>query len=127
MRLIDSHKVPGDLPQNQINIVPLDRPGSGGANHLYEVGWSGGPEAIKEHNPTVIKFQEGPIKEVGINGLTNEALLAIVEDRLKGFQSGPYACRENAIALTKIQESLMWLQSRTIERIKRGVEGTLTK
>jgi hypothetical protein len=41
--------------------------------------------------------------------------------------AGPYACRENAIALTHIEEALMWLQRRTVARIKRGVEGTNQK
>lgn len=57
----------------------------------------------------------------------NEALLAVLEDRLIGFQSGQYACRENAVALTKIQEAMMWLQKRTRDRMARGVEGTMTK
>ena len=71
-----------------------------------------------------IVFQNGPVKEFGVNGISNESLLAIVEDRLLGFQSGQYACRENAIALTKLQESMLWLQKRTRDRIARGVEGT---
>jgi hypothetical protein len=74
-----------------------------------------------------IDFQNGPIKEAGVNGISNEALLAIVEDRLACFQSGEYACRENAIALTKIQEAMMWLQKRTRDRVSRGVEGTMQK
>ena len=37
-----------------------------------------------------IRFQNGPIAEAGVNGLTHEALLAVLEDRLVGFQSGPY-------------------------------------
>lgn len=53
-----------------------------------------------------------------------EALLAVVIDRLRGFQSGPYGCRENAVALTKIEEATMWLQKRTRDRMARGVEGT---
>jgi hypothetical protein len=72
-------------------------------------------------------FQEGPIALAGVNGISNEALLAIVEDRLAGFQSGEYACRENALALTKIQEAMMWLQKRTRDRAARGVEGTMEK
>lgn len=67
------------------------------------------------------------IAEAGVNGISNEALLAIVEDRLLGFQSGEYACRENAVALTKIQEAMMWLQKRTRDRAARGVEGTSQK
>jgi hypothetical protein len=74
-----------------------------------------------------VRFQDGPIQETGVNGISNEALLAIVEDRLAGFQSGQYACRENAIALTKIQEAMMWLHKRTRDRAARGVEGTLER
>lgn len=57
-----------------------------------------------------IRFQNGPIGENGVNGLSGEALLSIVEDRLVCFQAGGFSCRENAVALTKVQESLMWLQ-----------------
>lgn len=48
-------------------------------------------------------------------------------DRFRGFQKGPYACRENALVLTHLEEALMWMQQRTIARIKRGVEGTHEK
>lgn len=57
----------------------------------------------------------------------NEALLAVVEDRLLGFQSGENACRENALALTKLQEAMMWLHKGTRDRVARGVEGTNQK
>lgn len=53
-------------------------------------------------------------------------MLAIVADRLRSFQNGPYACRENAIALTKVEEAQQWLRSRTLARMRRGVEGTHT-
>lgn len=125
MREITSHKVNG--LNEAIQIVVMDEPGSGNACHKYRI------EPITEDhpqgaiNPCEIRFQEGPISEVGINGISNEALLAVVEDRLLGFQSGQFACRENAIALTKIQEALLWLQKRTLDRVKRGVEGTLNK
>lgn len=56
-----------------------------------------------------------------------EALLAVIIDRLQCFQAGPYACRENAIALTKLEEAMMWLQKRTRDRLARGVEGTHEK
>lgn len=59
--------------------------------------------------------------------VTSEAHIAIAIDRLRSFQNGPYKCRENAIALTHFEEGLMWLQKRTVERIKRGVEGTHEK
>ena len=108
-------------------IFVIDKPGEGGACHEYTIGesksLSGITFAISERFGR-IKFQKGPIKEVGINGCTIEDLLAIVIHRLQGFQSGLFACRENALALTKIQEALHWLNHRTADRLSRGVEGT---
>ncbi|MCK9587740.1 MAG: hypothetical protein M0Q93_00070 [Terrimicrobiaceae bacterium] len=76
---------------------------------------------------THIQFQNGPIQEAGVNGISGEALMAIQIDRLRSFQAGLYACRENALALTALEESLMWLQKRTRDRFARGVEGTSQK
>ncbi|MEI2420734.1 hypothetical protein V6O07_10710 [Arthrospira platensis SPKY2] len=73
-----------------------------------------------------IHFQEGPIKENGINGVCNEDLIAMVIERLSCFQNSEYACQENSEAITKLQESLMWLRKRTMDRQVRGVEGTST-
>lgn len=73
-----------------------------------------------------IKFQNGSILESGVNGIMNEDLISIVIDRLQGFQGSKFACRENALALTKLEEALMWLEYRTAKREKRGVEGTHT-
>lgn len=71
-----------------------------------------------------VHFQEGPILEAGVNGAHNEDLLVIVLDRLNGFQNSEFKCRENAIAITKIEEALLWLNKRTRDRQSRGVEGT---
>jgi len=71
-----------------------------------------------------VKFQKGPIKENGINGCHHEDLIAIVIDRLQCFQDSEYKCRENALAITKLEESLHWLRHRTDSRKSRGVEGT---
>ncbi len=119
MRTLTDHIVSGDQAV-QLKIEVMDEPGAGGANHWYEI--SDGKGCMAK-----ILFQNGPIKETGVNGITGEALLAIEIDRLRGFQEGPYKCRENAIALTHIEEALMWLQRRTVARIKRGVEGTMAK
>jgi hypothetical protein len=99
----------------------LYEPGSGGANHQYRMTM-GEPAFVVD-----IPFQNGPLQEASVNGVSNEALLAIVEDRLLGFQAGPFACRENALALTHLQESMHWLHHRTRERVQRGVEGTHQK
>ena len=74
-----------------------------------------------------VQFQNGPVKEFGVNGCHQEDLLAIVIDRLQSFQAGEFSCRENALALTKLEEAMHWLNHRTNARIARGVEGTNTK
>ena len=132
-RLLTSHKVNGC--NDQIEIEVLDEPGAGGASHLYQItGFNSAsnasdPWTARHGQPathSTVLFQNGPIPENGTNGVTQEVLLAIVEDRLKSFQAGPYACRENALALTKVQEAMFWLKFRTEARLARGVEGTHT-
>jgi hypothetical protein len=134
MRNLDDHIVSGDQAV-QLAVTVVDEPGAGGANHQYRIAghdlakhpaYSGiNAEDIPQWE--TICFQQGPIKEAGVNGVTQEVLLAIVIDRLRSFQAGPFSCRENAIALTNCEEALMWLQRRTVARIKRGVEGTNQK
>lgn len=101
-----------------------DEPGAGGANHRYDVTTY--PAEGRLAIVASINFQNGPIAEVDINGCMNEDLLVILIDRLKGFQSGPYACAENALALGNLEAALDILQSRTRKREERGVEGTST-
>lgn len=83
-------------------------------------------EAHKGENLVLscIHFQEGPIKKCGVNGVSNEDLLVMVVRRLEGFQNSEFKCRENACAITKIEEALLWLRKRTMGRENRGVEGT---
>lgn len=133
MRQLTGHKV--NPANDKLNIAVVDEPGSGGASHLYQItGFNSGTNPsdpwtkrhgqVAEHS--TILFQNGPINEVGVNGLTHEALLAILIDRLQAFQKGPYAGRENAIALTHLEDAQHWLQHRTRARMDRGVEGTHT-
>lgn len=115
-RLIETHKVNG--VNDGLLIEAIDEPGAGGANHVYRVEGPGFGFQIN--------FQNGPIAEAGINGLTHEVLLAIVADRLAGFQSGKYACEENADALAHVEAANAALLARTQKRAERGVEGTST-
>jgi hypothetical protein len=129
MRKLTNHKVNG--LNEAITITVMDEPGPGGANHIYVVR-AGVKPRVRDGSSyyadeQTIQFQNGPIGEVGVNGISGEALMAILEDRLKSFQAGPYACRENALALTHLQEAMHWLHHRTRERMQRGVEGTMAK
>ena len=120
MRTLEDHKV--NPTNDTLTVTVLDEPGSGGACHQYRIT-SNDPSF---HVPTEIYFQNGPINEVGVNGLTHEALLAILCDRMRGFQSGPYASADNAEALTCMEQAQTALQRRTRARMARGVEGTHT-
>ena len=70
-----------------------------------------------------IRFQAGPITEVGANGCQIEDVIDVLVERLQGFQRGPFKCRENALAITKLEEARLWLSARNWKRQAQGVEG----
>jgi hypothetical protein len=126
MREITDHKT--NAANGELHLFAADDPGDGGANHHYLIGKdvapSGSMPAGGMFSMAEIVFQNGPIGEVGVNGLTHEVLLAIIIDRLRAFQSGPYAGNENRIALDHCEMALAFLHMRTVKRRNRGVEGT---
>lgn len=128
MRKLTDHKVNG--LNEALEITVLDEPGQGGACHEYAIDLitpsQDGPIAESKKR-WLIQFQNGPVKEAGFNGISQEALLAIIIDRLRSFQTGPFSSRDNAISLTHCEEALLWLQKRTRDRMARGVEGTNQK
>lgn len=103
-------------------VFAVDEKDSSGGNHDYIITWSRSNDGSTASQ--AIQFQKGPIKEVGVNCIQNEDLLAIVIDRLQGFQNGPFKCKENGRALVDLQGALYHLHHRTRDREKRGVEGT---
>lgn len=126
MRKINDHKVNG---LNEAIEITAGEPGPGGASTYYEIYV---PDSVPPTPGTTIhvglSFQSQPIASpADYNGITNEALLAIIIDRMRGFQGGPFASRDGAIALTHLEDALLRLQRRTRERMARGVEGKLEK
>ena len=113
--------------QNFTKVLCLDEPGQGGACHKYRVFGTDTKSNESAIPFCKVDFQNGPVKEFDVNGCHQEDLLAIVIDRLQHFQKGEYACRENALALTKLEEAMHWLNHRTAARVVRGVEGTHEK
>ncbi len=128
MRELTGHKV--NPANDTLKIEVIDASGSGGANHFYLItgaDYHRNPSLLNSVNPAelgMIVFQNGAINDHGVNGVTQEALIEICIDRLKSFQAGPFSCRENAVALTHLETAQMWLQKRTLDRMRRGVEGT---
>ena len=69
-----------------------------------------------------ITWQDGTIREVGRNAVQVAEALEVVLNQLKGYQD-QFPCKENAMSITKIEEAILWQEKRTMDRIKRGVEG----
>lgn len=103
-----------------IRVVAEDEPGDGGAHHLYclVIDMETGERHVR------LAFQNGPIKEAGVNGVTNEALLEVLISRMEGFVSGPYNTPDNEKALECLKGAREAFNARTREREERGVEGT---
>lgn len=132
-RELKNHRFCGGL-NDALNILVMDDPGRGGACHEYAItfrdekaGYDRSPISEKHGRNCIISFQNGPISEVGVNGISIEALLAIVEDRLDGFQGGEFAVDENKEALVHVQKAMGWLRKRTLDRQQRGAEGMYQK
>jgi hypothetical protein len=107
-------------------VFSVDGQGPGGANHEYLIADKRTDSCgLKEY--AKIQMQCGPRKEDSQHGVIDTDLLEIVRDRLKCFQAGPFSSRENACALTHIEEALMWMNRRVEDRIEREVLGTSQK
>jgi hypothetical protein len=69
-----------------------------------------------------VKIQDGPIKEVGLNGVQIDDIIVFAREFIEELNK-IFPCRENSIAITKLQEAEFWLDARKKDREKRGVEG----
>lgn len=107
---------------DSIAIVADERDSDGGgASHNYSLLLDGSEVGA-------LSYQHGARGTPGsVDGLTDEAVLAVVLDRYRGFQSGPFACRENAIVITKIEEAMHWIHARARTRAAQGVLGKNAK
>lgn len=109
--------------ENLNKVYAVDEAGKGNAHHRYSI-------AIAETEETLlqIQFQDGARKEENsVHGVLDTDLLEIVRHRLQGFQNGEFRTRENACALTHIEEALMWMNRCVEDRIERNVLGTDNK
>ena len=77
-----------------------------------------------------IKWQNGPLGRNGenpVNGAFVDDVIEAARQRVEFYQKaagGKYACRENAIIITKLEEALHWSYARRVAREQRGVQGT---
>ena len=124
--------------RNKLNdVYRMDAPGTGGACHAYVIVKEGAKCSDRcagyldfdtDDIVGAINFQHGPrAEENSVHGVLDTDLLEIVRDRLKAFNQGEYATRENACAITHIEEALLWMNKRVEDRAERGVLGTTQK
>jgi hypothetical protein len=76
----------------------------------------------------IIHFYRMALSGEKTAGVTNEEVIKALIHRLgflnEKWMDGLFRCRENSMAITKLEEALMWLNRRTENRINRGIEGT---
>lgn len=140
--LVESHQHVN--PCNaKLQIAALDPPNAAGASSVYQItGFDTGTHPIYDStrrgqvNPLdadcdrcTIIFQNGNPNDsaIGNNGVTGEALIALLADRYAAFQRGPFACAANARVVEHLNVCLRILAERSQERIARNVEGQQTK
>ena len=89
------------------------------AGHKYELA------SFEGGTPQTLQFiqKEGEPLITVSDGTTNEEVLAMLIDRCR-FLQDKLPSRETAIAITKMEEALLWFNHRTELRKARGVEGT---
>jgi hypothetical protein len=123
MRRVKLKKLENDLLTEKYTKVYHEEEFNYNAPHHFSVSTSDEPSTILAE----INFQEGPIKEAGVNGVMDEDLIAMVITRLEHFQNSEFSCRDNAITITHLEDALLRLRKRTMGREKRNVEGTHIK
>jgi hypothetical protein len=95
------------IPDRDLGTIEISDPDHPGADSLAACS---------------IQFQHGPVGENGVNGIQNEDVLKLLAMRLRALNAA-FPCRENSIAITKIEEATLWLEHRTAVRVEQGVEG----
>jgi hypothetical protein len=113
--------------ENLNTVFVKDEKGNGGAHHKYSICPACNENCVSTAY-VELQFQNGARKlPDSIHGILDTDLLEIVRHRLQCFQQGAFATRENAIALTHIEEALLWMNKRVEDRIERNVLGTNNK
>ncbi len=101
-------------------------------NESGAMDWKWFEKDIRPHNFIYVRhdknslsftIQNGPIKDNGVNGCQVDTIIDAAKTILTGLNNN-FPCRENSVAITKLDEALMWLDKRKKDRENRGVEGT---
>lgn len=107
------------LVQSQFTVDNAGNP-TGGVTSMR----SPGAQSSDLEFGILVNWQDGIVGPEGQNGAFIEDVLEAARQRLLFFNSTKFRCRENSLAITKIEEALQWLDWRTRSRLAEGVENT---
>jgi hypothetical protein len=121
-KLITEHHDGHGLNESITLQADLEDPNAGGASHRY-LGTISVP-GVGEIVVARIQFQHGPRKVEGSEpGITEAVLYAILLDRLRAFQVGPFPHPANEDQIQALELCLASTKARADERANRGVLG----
>lgn len=83
----------------------------------FKIDWQNGPLAVEA-------TEDHPAGRLDPTGAFVEGVIQAAIGRIQYYQSTEFRCRENALAITHLEEALHWCQHRTADREARGVEGS---
>ncbi len=97
--------------------------------HDFKKDANGNPSGGKTSSLGIeINWQDGPLgrdgERLAPNGAFVETVIQTAIDRIEFYNDSKFRCRENSLAITKLEEALHWLNARTNRRDKLGIEGT---
>ena len=72
--------------------------------------------------PMYIRYQNGPVKVAGRNGVQVDDVLQAALQRLEFLQE-KFPCVENALTISSLKTAVWWQEERTRRREAQGVEG----
>jgi hypothetical protein len=118
-KIIDMNKIKDDHPE-------MFRPDGSMIYHIFdkEIRPFNFIYLRNDVNSLSFNLQKGAIKENGVNGCQVDTLIEVSKIIIEKMNE-KIPCRENSLAITKLEESLMWLDKRKKDRQKRNVEGTM--
>ncbi len=87
-------------------------------------------EGLQDGPEVKVEFCKGNKADESVprqEGFFTETLIATCKRYLEENNVGDLASRETAMAITKLDEALMWIEKRAKDRQRRGVQGTYQK
>ena len=85
---------------------------------------------IEDGEGILIKFCKGDKSDSSKfrqEGVFSETLIKVVKTYLETVNVGEMSTRETSMAITKLDEALMWIDKRANDRKRRDIQGTYKK